>query len=69
MLEMTRENHRMIKRLYKAYWWSKIGSLIYWLVIIGVVFGVFYYIQPYLGLIGDILVDLQEKVNSVRDVF
>jgi hypothetical protein len=46
MRDLIKENHRMIRRLYKSTRISFIFSTLKWIIIIGVTIGAFVYIQP-----------------------
>jgi hypothetical protein len=67
ILELSRENQRMIKTLYRSFWWQRVGSVIYWLVIIGIVLGAYVWIEPYLGRFGVIYDKLKAEVEAVKD--
>jgi len=45
-LRLSEENHEMLTRLQRNMRWSRGLRIIYWLVIIGGSFGVYYFIQP-----------------------
>ena len=44
--EVSDENNRMIRRMYRSVRFGQFISLIKWAVIIGVAIGAFYYLQP-----------------------
>ena len=73
-LALTRENNAMLKRIRSAQRMAMIYRVIYWIVILGMTFGAYYFIQPYinslLGYYGNIAggVESINKSNSVSDI-
>ena len=46
VLELVRENNNMLRSMRRAQRFSSFFRLLYWAVILGSVFGVYYYFQP-----------------------
>jgi len=44
-----------------------IGRSVYWIILIGVSVGAYYYIQPYLEQLITIYADLQSSANSIQN--
>ena len=63
VLKLSRENQRMIKRMYRSQWWSRVWKSLYWLIILGITFGSFYFLKPYI----DTIMDLLGKTSSTLD--
>jgi hypothetical protein len=61
LLKITKEDHKILNGLQKSARISRVFSILYWILIIGSISGVYYYIQPYLN----ILLDLYHRVTSV----
>jgi len=67
-LKLSRENHKLLRKMQSAARVGRIFRLIYWAIIIGSMFGFYYYFQPviqefigaYQGLLGGI-----EKTQDV----
>ena len=61
-LKLSRENHRLLRKIQSSARVGRIFRLIYWAIIIGSMFGFYYYFQPvidefigaYQGLLGGI---------------
>ncbi len=47
-LRMSRENNRLLIKVRSVQHWASIIRVIYWLVLIGISFGAFYFLQPYI---------------------
>lgn len=51
-LALTREMHELLRKMHSAQKWARFLRLLYWLVIIGISVGAFYYLSgPLQGLI------------------
>ena len=50
-LALSEENNRILKSLQRYMRLGRLMSLLYWVVIIGVSVGSFYYLQPYINQI------------------
>jgi len=48
LLELTRENNKVLRRMNRKMIWGQVFTVLYWLVILGVVGWSYYYFQPYL---------------------
>jgi len=46
-LILNKENNEILRKLYKAQRLAQITRIIYWIVIVGVTLGAFYFIQPF----------------------
>jgi hypothetical protein len=74
-LELSRENNKLLKKVRGVQKRTHLFRLAYWIIIIGITLGAYYYIQPYLEKIismynegaGSIL-QLQNFGNSLPDV-
>ena len=46
LLELTRENNEILTGMRRVQRWGSLFRIVYWMVILGSVFGVYYYFQP-----------------------
>lgn len=46
LLELTRENNKILSGMRRTQRWSSFFTFVYWAVILGSIFGVYYYFQP-----------------------
>ncbi|MFA5778361.1 MAG: hypothetical protein WC870_02650 [Candidatus Paceibacterota bacterium] len=51
--ELVEENNRMLHSIKRTMFMARIMSVLYWVLIIGVSVGAFYFIQPYLDQLMD----------------
>lgn len=46
LLELTRENNKILRSMRKAQKVTTLFSFVYWIIILGSIFGAYYYFQP-----------------------
>ncbi len=46
LLELTRENNQILRSMRRTQRWSSFFTFVYWAIILGSIFGVYYYFQP-----------------------
>lgn len=46
LLELTRENNKILRSMRRTQRWSSLFTVVYWMIILGSIFGVYYYFQP-----------------------
>lgn len=69
-LEVTRENNRLLRKIRRSAVIGGVVKIIWWAVIIGVPFALYYYIlQPYMAEITQAYQNVQEGVGDFTDVF
>ena len=66
--EIVERNHEMLESIQTTMFWRKVSSVVYWLLIIGVAVGLFYFLDPYLDRLFDAYFQIVEKLNSVPGV-
>ena len=47
LLELTRENNKILRSMHRRMLWSQVFTYFYWLVILGVAGSAYYFLQPY----------------------
>jgi len=53
ILKKTEENNVLLKKIHRANVWNRVIRIFYWLIIIGITLGSYYFIQPYIhGMLG-----------------
>jgi len=46
--ELAKENNKMLRKIRRGQKWASFMRMVYWIIIIGVSIGAFYYLQPYI---------------------
>ena len=71
-LALAKENNQMLKKVLRSQKRGEIMKIVYWLLIIGIAFGAFYFVQPYLENVISIYTNtagvLEEINGEVPDV-
>ena len=65
--ELVKENNELLRKIRRVQRMSQIGKIFYWVIILGLAFGAFYYIQPYIDGIIKTYTGLNEGINSFRN--
>jgi polyferredoxin len=68
-LELARENNVLIKKMWRAVRWGRALKIFYWLFIIGVAIGAFYFLQPYIDTLQDVYGGVQDVQANFRGFF
>ncbi len=68
-LELAEENNKILSKLYRGMQLRRIFTVLYWIVIIGVAVGAFYFIQPYFEQFSSIFQRFQGSAEEVRQYF
>jgi len=62
------DNNRMLKKLYSAMRLSRAMKVLYLLLILSIMFGMYYYIQPYVGSLVDTYLGAQGMLDSFKNI-
>lgn len=69
VLNLTRENNKILRGMRRSQRLSSLFQMVYWLIILGIAFGAYYYIQPmiepFLQIIDKTMSDLQGVKDSL----
>ncbi len=65
MLDLTRENNRILRSMHRRMIWSQVLTFIYWLVILGVAGWSFYYLQPYMTKYMNTYQTIMKQIDSL----
>lgn len=67
-LALARENNKMLHTIRRSMLWARVMSVLYWVVIIGIAFGTFYFIQPYIDQLSNIYGGAKNSLDSVDSI-
>ncbi len=48
---LEKENNKILHAMRRSMFWSRVMNCLYWIIIIGVSVGAFYFLQPYMDKI------------------
>ena len=60
--QLEKDNNKMLRSMRRSMIWGRVRSVIYWLIIIGISIGAFYFIQPYFNKI----LGLYDSISGVK---
>jgi len=63
---LAEENNKMLLSMRRSMRLARIMSVLYWVVIIGSAYGVYYFLEPYLDQIMSIYGGASDVLNSFR---
>lgn len=64
---LAEENNHMLRKLYRGYKWGRALKILYWVVILGVSFGAFWLIQPYVDQIKDAYGKIGQNIETAQN--
>jgi predicted transcriptional regulator with HTH domain len=67
LLDLTKENNRILRSMHRRMIWSQVFSYIYWLVILGSLGWSYYYLQPYIAQSLDAYQTLTSSLSTMQD--
>ena len=66
--ELSAENSRILHGIKRSHRWSIVFRVIYWVIIIGISIGAFYYIQPYIDAVIKAYNGVQTSISKVNSI-
>ncbi|MBX4210645.1 hypothetical protein KW783_01605 [Candidatus Parcubacteria bacterium] len=66
-LNLAEENNKMLRGMRRSMRVGTILRVVYWIIIIGLAFGSFYFLQPYLNQLGEVYTGFKDNVDSVHN--
>ncbi len=66
--ELSKENNHILKGIKNSKRWSALFRFIYWIIIVGVSVGVFYFVQPYINSVLKMYNDIQNNLDTIKSV-
>jgi len=66
--EIAERNHEMLKSIESTMFWRRVFTIIYWVLILGVAIGLFYFLDPYIDRLFDAYSQLVDQFNSIPDI-
>jgi cation transport ATPase len=65
VLELVRENNRILRKMHRSMVWSQIFTYVYWMIILGVAGWSYYHFQPYVVKYISTYQSIMESLNSL----
>jgi len=65
LLKLTEENNKMLRKIRRNQIFSSWTKAIYWIIILGALFGAYYFLQPYINSFNKNIQNLQNTINNI----
>lgn len=65
LLKLTEDNNKMLRKIRRNQKISSWIKTLYWVVILGILFGAYYFLQPYITTFNRNVQNLQNTLNSI----
>ena len=65
-LALAEENNKILKKLHRSLKWSRFFRMIYWLVVLGITLGAYYYIQPYIDNTVSLFDSIKQTLGQIH---
>ncbi len=69
LLKVTEENNIMLRKMKRSMRIATIMRVVYWVIVIGVAVGAYYFIQPYIEQAQDVYQDVNNRFEQVDAEF
>ncbi len=69
LIQLSEENNRMLKHMRRSQRWASVMRVLYWLVIIGIALGSFYFVKPYFEQLTKIYTQGAANFNTIQTEF
>ena len=66
--ELSEENNKILKGIRSSNRWATAFKIFYWIIIIGVAVGAFYYVQPYVDIAMKAYTSIRGDLKNVKGV-
>jgi hypothetical protein len=66
--QMTLENHEILKSIRRQQYVGNALRILYWLVILGAIGGMYYYLRPFISFLGENSDKLGESLNYLNQM-
>ncbi|MEA4910766.1 hypothetical protein SDC9_07738 [bioreactor metagenome] len=65
LLELAEENNKMLRKMRRNQKIAGLLKFVYWVIILGILFGAYYFLQPYITSFNKNLQSLQNTLSSI----
>ncbi len=69
LLELTRENNKILTKMYRSMMWGRVVRVLYWILVIGIAIGSFYFIQPYMDQLKEVYGNVSDAKTQFNTLF
>ena len=66
--QMTLENHEILKSIRRQQYFGNAMRVFYWMVILGAIGGMYYYVRPFVQILGENSAKIQETIIQFNEL-
>lgn len=66
--KLAEENNEILRSIRSGRRWGIAFKVFYWAIIIGLSYGAYYFIQPYLKMVTGVYGQVQDNIDNVQSV-
>ena len=66
--DLTKENNKILRNMRRSQKISTFITISYWVVIVGISIGAFYFLQPYIGQVQNFIKESGDSINQLKNV-
>jgi hypothetical protein len=66
--ELAKENNHILRGIRRSGRWSTAVRILYWIIIIGLSLGAYYYVQPYINPLLKSYNNIKGDINNVKTI-
>ena len=66
--ELAKENNHILKGIRRSNRFSMLFRFLYWIIIIGISVGAFYYVQPYIDSLMKVYKTVQTDLGTIKTI-
>lgn len=66
--KIARENHRLLKKIYRSIKWAGFFRMVYWTVLLGSAVGAYYFIQPFIDTAQNSFNSIKSGFGAIQDI-
>jgi len=64
--ELEQDNNKMLRSMRRSLLWGRVMTVVYWLIIIGISVGAFYFLQPYLNKLMSVYGSFSNLLKNIK---
>ena len=66
--ELSEENNKILHSIRRGNRWSYFFKITYWVLVIGVAFGAYFYIQPYVNVLSNTYHGVTSDIDDIKNI-
>ncbi len=68
LMALTEENNHLLHKMWRTARLARVVRIIYWIILLGISIGAYYYIQPYLEQFTAVFGSFMDSLGSLKEL-